>query len=70
MVLDVRVAEIHADEVFKWFEEGLVEVKVEELVGVLQEYCHDIVDVLDSSLGDDVFLVTGSLQIKSTKCTI
>ena len=61
MVLDVRVAEIHADEVLKGFEEGLVEVKVEEFVGVLQEYCHDIVDVLYSPLGDYMFLVTGSL---------
>ncbi len=37
---------------FKGLEEGLVEVEVDELGGVLHEWRHDPVDVLHRPLGD------------------
>lgn len=62
--MDVRIAELQADKVLEWLEEGLIEVEVGKLRGVLQEDGDDVVDVLHRLLRYHVLLVTSRLEKK------
>lgn len=65
LILNVPIAELQTDQVLKGFKEGLVEVEVGLLRGVLEEGGHDPVDVLNRLLRDHVLTVASSLESRN-----